>query len=749
MLVNMMMNRKKLSLAICWHMHQPVYELEGTYLMPWVRLHAVKDYLDMLLVLDKFPKLKLNFNIVPALIDSILDYTENNLNDIHSELSVMEIKDLTDDEKAFIINNFFSAKFETMVYRNETYRNLYQKRFALENFSINDFNEQEYSDLMAVFNLVWIDPSHFERYSELKELWNKKYSYTKEDRIKIINIHKQIMKEIIPTLKKYIKEGRIELLTSPYYHPIMPILIDSKSSVKNCITSIGLPQNLSMADNAREQIKSGINRIEEIFGVRPKGMWPPELCVDYKTLNMFSEEGIKWTISDEGILASSMNFDFIRDFKGNLTAPYHLLKVYKYKTKVSNMDIIFRERSIPNLINFEYAGINSDLAAGDLYEKIKTLQNKLLVSPDENHLLTIAADSENCWENYKNDGNDFLNKIYTLIENDESLESVLISDYIEKDSHKKELKKIHSGSWIDKTFQYWIGDVEKNKAWAYLKDAKDTFDKWLKQNKDNPNIDAIKKELFIAQGSDWFWWYGEPNNSGQDFLFDYMFRERVKNIYLLMNLPVPEYINNTIITSVEVPFRLPKGNISPSIDGLNKSSIQWIDSGSINMLDGPVYRENKIIDKINFGCDEDNIYFRLHVNKHSSDISYFEKINQFYIYTRNSSKLNNRAHIRLISRTDTPYPILTEKFEHELTLTFIKNTLYPLRLITVNYPEIWTLDNPDGIDIVYNELIDVCIPFDKLGIAKGESIEFFMANTDSAVRNTCIPQEVLLSLNRV
>ena len=526
-----MKNKQKLSLAVYWHMHQPVYELEGTYLMPWVRLHAVKDYLDMVLFLEKFPKLKLNFNIVPALLDAILDYTEQGYHDIHSELTASDTERLTDEEKAFILNNFFSSKFETMIYRSENYKNLYQKRFSKDVATLEDFSAQELSDLMALFNLVWIDPVHFARYPRLEELWEKQYNYTQEDRIEILSIQKAIIREIIPTYKKYIKEGRIELSTSPYYHAILPILIDVKASVKSVLTTEGLPANLGMLDDAKYQIKSALDRIEEIFGVRPKGMWPPELCLGPKTLGLLSKAGVKWTISDEGVLANSINFDFIRDFKGNLNDPYHLLKVYEYQTKESNIDIIFRDRSIPNLINFEYAGINPKMAAGDLYEKIKMIQNKLLVSPDDTHLLTIASDCENCWENYQNDGIDFLENIYSLIENDESLETVLISDYIENDKHKKTLKKIYSGSWIDKTFQYWIGEPEKNKAWAYLKQTKNDFDNFVKANKNHPQIQLAKRELLIAEGSDWFWWYGEPNNSGQDFIFDYMFRERLKNVY--------------------------------------------------------------------------------------------------------------------------------------------------------------------------------------------------------------------------
>ena len=729
-------------------MHQPVYELEGTYLMPWVRLHAVKDYLDMVLILEKFPKLKLNFNIVPALLDAIIDYSENGYHDIHSELTSSDTENLTDEEKAFILNNFFSAKFETMIYKSETYKALYQKRFSRDVAALEDFSAQEISDLMALFSLVWIDPIHYDRYPRLKELLAKDCGYTLQDRLEILEIQKQIIREIIPAYKKYIREGRIELTTSPYYHAILPILIDIKTSVKSVITTEGLPQSLGMADDAKIQIKSALDRIEEVFGVRPKGMWPPELCLGPKTLNFLAKEGIKWTLSDEGVLSNSINFDFIRDFKGNLNDPYHLLKVYNYQTRDSEIDIIFRDRSIPNLINFEYAGINPKMASGDLYEKIKIIQNKLLVSPDDEHLLTIASDSENCWENYENDGKDFLENIYSLIENDETLETVLISDYIEADKHKKNLKKIYSGSWIDKTFQFWIGEAEKNKAWAYLKKTKDDFETFAKENKNHPNLAYAKREILIAEGSDWFWWYGEPNNSGQDFIFDYMFRERLKNVYVVLGMNYPEYLDKSLITAIEVPFKHPKRNITPRMDGLAASSDDWYNSGSISMLDGPVFRENKNVDKINFGCDSDNIYFRLHINKGSGEISFVDRINQFYIYTRNATRIGDRAYIRLISKTDNPYPILTEKFEHELTLTLVKDTLYPPRFTAVLHPNIWTLDNPENIKIVYEDVIDVCIPFDKLGIQSGETVEFFMANTDSGVKNTHIPQEILLSMTR-
>ena len=739
---------KKLSIAIYWHMHQPVYEIEGTYLMPWARLHAVKDYLDMVLILEKYPKLKLNFDVVPALMDTIVDYVQGK-HDIHSELSVSDVYNMSEDEKAFVINNFFTPKFETMIFRSKNYENLYQKRFSKETCTSEDFSEQEISDLMALFNLVWIDSVHYSRYPRLQELWDKQYNYSIEDRIEIINIHRQIIDEIIPTYKKYIAEGRIEMTTSAYYHSILPILIDLKTSTKSTMTTEGLPPNWNLIEDARAQIRKALDRVEEIMGTRPKGFWPPELCLGPKTLEIFAKEGIEWTISDEGILSDSIKFDFVRDFKGNLNDPYHLLKVYEYNTKNSPVDIIFRDRSIANLINFEYADVDSKMASNDLYKKIKVIQSKLLVSPDDTHLLTIALDGENCWENYQNDGNEFLNNIYSYIENDDTLETVLITDYIKKDKHKKELNKIYSGSWIDKTFQYWIGESTKNKAWSYLKETRDVYEDFSKNNKDHPKLKTAYRELMIAEGSDWFWWYGEPNNSGQDYVFDYMYRERLKNVYLALGLEPPQHLNETLITKVEVPFKHPTQPISPRMDGLLGSYDDWQHSGNINMLDGPVFRENKSVEKIYFGCDQNNVYFRLQVNKNSCENICQERINQFYIYIRNASTIGNRAYIRLISKTDNPYPILREKFEHEIALTLIKDTLYPVRLTTCLHPNIWTLSNPEKIQIVFKDVIDITIPFDLLNVKQGEIVEFFMANTDSGVRNSHIPQEILLSLTRI
>lgn len=531
-----------------------------------------------------------------------------------------------------------------MILPNEEYSRLYQKAQLNENNDLNAFSDQEYSDLMALFNLAWFDPIYKNKYPELKKLIKKGKNYTLDDRIKIIDIQRDIIKQIIPTYKEYLEKGKIEITTSPYYHPILPILLDFKNL--KIAPESGLPDDLQTEVDAKMQTKLALDRMEEIFGQRPKGIWPSEHCINSKVAEMLGKLGVKWTISDEGVLANSINFEFVRDFRGYLEDPYHLLKSYNHK----GIDIIFRDAMLPNLIGFEYPNHSAEGAANDLYDRIKVAQSKLLSSPDENHLLTIAMDGENCWENYTQDGEEFLTKIYSLIENDPTLETVLISDYLEKDTPKP-LSKLSAGSWINRNFKLWIDEPLKNLAWTYLKQVRDDFSEFVKENPQNPNIEFARRELFICEGSDWFWWYGEPNDSGRDNIFDYIFREHLKNIYYYLGVEAPEYLETPLLSAIAKPSRYPKGEFTPKIDGKEHKNDVWQNAGCIKIPDGPVLKENKFYDRIYFGYDKDNLYLRFYINEYLKETpALLKQVNQMYIYMRNQDKKQSLSPIRIIQK---------------------------------------------------------------------------------------------------
>lgn len=743
----MMSQTKKLSIAFYWHMHQPVYQLspEGDYLMAWGRLHAVKDYLDMITILDNFKDIKVNVNLVPVLLDALIDYGEKGAHDLHSRLTVTPVEELNDEDKEFILNNFFDANYKTMIYPYPQYNKLFQKRQSMSELDVSAFSDEEYSDLMALFNLVWFDPSYKFEYPELRKLFKKGKRYTLKDRQRIIELQREIIRKIIPTYRKYVADGKVEVTTSPYYHPILPILLDLKS-IKIANTE-GLPSELKMSLDAKMQTVAALDRIEELIGKRPRGIWPSEHCVSPKELDLFKSLGVDWSISDEGILSNSINFEFVRDFKGYLEEPYHLLKSYEYK---NGLKMIFRNSMIPNLIGFEYPNYDSELAARDLYERIKVMQSKLLASPDEDHLLTVAMDGENCWENYPEDGIIFLRTLYKLIEDDDSLETVLISDYLDKEKNPKPLNKIKSGSWINRNFKLWIDEPVKNLAWQYLKNVRDDFSSFVKSNPMHPNIELARRELFICEGSDWFWWYGEPNDSGRDNIFDYLFREHLKNIYIYLGIQYPEYLDIPLASVIMKPSRYPKGEIQPVLTGDDKlGDDSWINAGCIDIPDGPVLKENKLFNRICFGYDRDNFYLRFYLNDYVRENSVnTDKTYQMYIYTRNSSKKHSLSPIRLINKTENILPITKQRFHNEIQLAVTGGQLRLVRLIKAIPGNLWVLKDPKDITSVFGKVIDLKIPFSNLDIGYGENMEFVFVNAAVGVNDVFIPNEMLLNMKR-
>lgn len=727
-------NTKKLSIAFYWHMHQPVYQItpDSDYIMPWTRLHAVKDYLDMLTIIKNHPNIKLNFNIVPILIDSFIRYGELGYHDIHSRLTVKPVEELTDEDKNFIINNFFDANYQFMVMPLKEYDRLIHKyQFTKD---INEFTLQEYSDLMALFNLAWIDSSHQKDFPELKALTKKGSNYTLEDRVKIIEIQREIIKKIIPTFKKYLKSGRIEITTSPHYHPILPILLDIADVSTN--PNGDLPLMLGMKKDAEEQIKEAIDIIELAFDYKPKGLWPSEHCISNKTLKLLGDLGFKWTISDEGVLANSIKFDFVRDFNGNLENPYPLLKPYQFKNGKSEIDLIFRESVMPNLISFEYPNHDSERAANDLYDRIKTIQNKIQTSPDSEHILTIAMDGENCWENYAKDGSVFLNTLYELINNDETLETVLISDYLERDKQKKTLNSVKAGSWINQDFKLWIDEPLKNLAWSYVKQVKDDIENFALLNPNHPNIAAAKKELHVCQGSDWFWWFGEPNDSGHDNIFDYLFRTHLKNVFTLLGLDVPERLDMPLLQSLEVQM----------IEG-ESSLPSAINMNFLELSDGPVLQDNKIFNKIAYGCDLNNFYLKFYLNDYAlNNPSKIFKTYQTYIYMRKANKKHALSHIRLTQKTENILPVCKEKFHNELQLTIKDGEIKYSRLSCAIQHGLWCLQSKKDFALTHEKTVDVTIPLENLDIENSEEMEFIIAQSKLGILDTVYPQETMLKI---
>src|SRR4051812_5954422 len=106
-----------LHVALVWHMHQPTYAdpLTGRYVMPWARLHGVKDYLDMVTLGADFPTVHQTFNLVPCLLDQLDAYARGEAVDRHMALATIPAGTWTAAERAEIAERFFDLAWGRML----------------------------------------------------------------------------------------------------------------------------------------------------------------------------------------------------------------------------------------------------------------------------------------------------------------------------------------------------------------------------------------------------------------------------------------------------------------------------------------------------------------------------------------------------------------------------------------------------------------------------------------------------------
>lgn len=745
---------KKLNIAFIWHFHQPNYQKDynSDFLLPWVRLHATKDYLDMLKRLDKFPNIKLNFDFSPVLLTSLQKYI-NGAKDIHLRLLLKDVKKFGDDEKVFILNNYFDLNYKNMVLKNQYFTELFNKRANAKNLNLDMFTSQQYADIMANYNLLWVDKIFISDYPELEKLIKKEKNYTLEDRKKIYEIQLDIMKRILKEYKIYQDDNRIEISTSPYYHPLIPLLIDFKNKeIKNYEN---LPVDFKNVEDAQIQIENAIEKYVEFFGKKPNGMWLSEQCVCPKSASMLASSGIKWSVLDEGILSKTIKKEFVRDFEGNLENPFELNVNYRTKSK-KPLNILFSDAFFANLLNFVYGNYDSKIAANDMYDKIKIIQSKLQNSPVKNHILTIALDGENCWETYENDGDEFLNTLYSLISNDETLQTVLVNDFIENNEAQK-LDNLKSGSWIKRNFDLWIGEPTKNAAWLYLSSVKDDFEKFKIKAKKNKKLDEkekqeldekiflAKRELLIAQGSDWYWWYGEPNESKSDGVFDYLFREHLCNVYRYLNLEIPKYLLIPLTANPNRPLRNPAGKICPKLDAKLSNLADWQDAGFIFTPDNPTSNLARLIKNIYFGYDDSYLYFRFELNKNSARFDHEKLNNRIAIYFINK-KENIFSPIRFVNRNENIYPILKNQFSTEIRFSFDRKTVSKLHINRAIKYYLYSRIIPKDSKINYAETLEVKLSFEDLNIKSKDDVKFCIIDSANDLINEVYPQDVLIEL---
>jgi len=548
-------------LALLWHMHQPYYEdlATGEHILPWVRLHAIKDYWGMVAMLEEFPRVRVTFNLVPSLVRQIQAFAEGRAKDRHLELGLKPAAELTPDEARWMVANGFHAPYGRMIGPYPRYAQLHAYRIDRQSFA-----EEDLRDLQVWHKLAWMDPDLLSHDLRLVGLVKKDRGFSEDDKALLRSVELDVLARVVPAYREASDRGQIELATSPFYHPILPLLCDSDAHQVAQPGSPGPRTRFRRPGDARLQIDRAVAFHEATFGRRPAGMWPSEGSVSDEAVSMMAAAGLKWIATDEDILSRSLKTPMRPDL---LYRPYRIGE----RGPVA----LFRDHAMSDRIGFQYQSWSADAAAADFVEQVRSAGRRFAgAGGGEVATIPVILDGENAWEYYEGGGRPFLRALYRALSAADDIETVTMAEAAEGPSMR--LPTIFPGSWINGDFYIWIGHRDDHRAWDQLSAARDTYDQYADAVAAEARDRALE-ELLIAEGSDWFWWYGDDHSSDHDADFDDLFRRHLRNAYAALGAPIPEQLFATNITTGAGPDRLePSGRLAVTLDGRDTSFLEWV-----------------------------------------------------------------------------------------------------------------------------------------------------------------------------
>lgn len=591
---------RDIAVGFLWHMHQPYYKdpVTGTYSMPWVRLHAVRGYYDMIAILKDYPQVKCTFNLVPSLLAQLQDYTEAGLRDTDFHLSLRAPADLIPDEKKQIIERFFMCSHDTMIAPFPRYVNLLAKKGGSDlDAAVKRFTDQDILDLQVLFNLTWI--GFMGRKDEgILDLIKRGRGYTEADKHYVLDTHVAIMKSVVPLYQQALHRSQIEITTSPFYHPIGPLVMNVGYALR-CMDTRLPEEGFFAPEDLHVQVKRARDLHAQIFGARPHGLWPSEGSVCPEMVEILAQNDIVWAATDEDILFASL-----RESRTGA----RLYRPYRVVHGESSVSMFFRDRAMADLIGFIYSKNPPQQAAADFMGHLINIR-KASKAYDFSPFVSIILDGENPWEYYPDGGESFLRNLYQGLSHTEGIKTATFSEHLSAHPPTEKITNLFTGSWINHNFAIWIGHEEDRKAWEYLSKTRRYV-----ASKGKEADQLAWEEIYIAEGSDWYWWYGDEFTSVNDEEFDRLFRMHLKNCYEIHRDTPPSYLSQSILTPHDImPLKAPVGFIRPIIDGKVSHFYEWRKAGYYiaRTATSSMHKNVRNIVHVFYGFDLENLFMRM------------------------------------------------------------------------------------------------------------------------------------------
>ncbi len=549
---------KRLNLVLLWHMHQPDYRdyVTKEFVLPWVYLHAIKDYTDMAYHLEMHPQTKAIINFVPILLDQLEDFTEQFSsgkirNPLLRLLATSDLEHITMQDRLYVFDSCFLSNHETMLQPYPTYKRLHELYQLFNKHSESEltyFSSQYLADLLVWYHLAWMGESVRRNNEFVMKLMAKGKEFSHQDRLQLFNLIGELIQNLIPRYRKLAESGQIELSTTPHYHPLAPLLIDFNSA-RDSQPDVTLPEHQQYPGGRSRvafHLSSAITHHTQRFNEQPHGVWPAEGALSIALLKILAEQNCHWSASGEGVLVNSLCASYPDNPLPDRNQ--YLYRPYLVSEEIKPVVCFFRDDQLSDLIGFEYARWFGRDAAENFIQSLERIYHS--TPAEENPVVSVILDGENAWEAYPYNGYYFLEDLYSLLDNHPFIRTTTYRDYI-ADTHNKNsiatLPTLAAGSWVYGTFSTWIGDKEKNHAWDMLCAAKNSYDLVMQSDRlnDEEKVQA-SRQLASCESSDWFWWFGDYNPAHSVASFDQLFRQNLMNLYRLLKLPIPSAVFESI-----------------------------------------------------------------------------------------------------------------------------------------------------------------------------------------------------------
>ncbi len=613
------MNRAHL--VLLWHMHQPQYRdpSTGRYVLPWTRLHALKDYWGMVKLLEEFPAVHATFNVVPSLGAQLEEYASGLFDEPWFDLVLRPAEELTAAEKDEMLSRAFQVNRENLMGRWPRYAELFEWAQALGGESrAANFGPRDWRDLQVLSQLAWMDEAWLAGDPVVSRLSRKGTDFTERNKVQLRAKQLELLAMVLPEYRRAAGRGQIEISTSPFYHPILPLLCDTEIARIANPSTPPLQPAFCHPEDARDQLLRARRYHESVFGQAPAGLWPSEGSVSDQALGLAAELGFRWFASDEGVLGRTLGIGFGRDVAG---VPANADRLYSpLRVRLDDREIagFFRDHYLSDLIGFVYSRMDAGAAAEDLHRRIRALGERVELGRP----LTVAIilDGENAWECYPGNGREFLRQFYRRIESDADIRALTASEALAAAGDVPAVERIFSGSWINANFDVWIGDREDVAAWELLREARAFYgraeESRVAGRADAPTeqqLAAAYESVLAAEGSDWWWWYGPEHSSANDAEFDALFRKHLTEIYVALGAEAPDELAEPIKRQPEHAVVVPpSAYLHVRVDGRETSYFEWLGAGlySADRRRGAMHGRTRFLHELRYGFDGQFLYLR-------------------------------------------------------------------------------------------------------------------------------------------